>query len=91
MSIKEFFKYLDTKNIETQIVYLRYKYSWEDTWTYSNEILEVDMNVDGFYIWLNDWNEGQEDIEVLGSIPVSDVEVPLFERDAVMEINYENG
>ena len=83
MSIKEFFKYLDHVPIETRIVYLRYKYSHEDCWTYSNEILEVDMNVDGFYIWLNDWNEGQQDVEILGCIAVSDVEVPLFERDAV--------
>lgn len=83
MDIKEFFKYLETKDIETQIVYLRYKYSWEDTWTYSNEILEVDTSVDGFYIWNSDWNEGQEDIEILGCIAVSDVEVPLFERDAI--------
>ena len=80
MDIKEFFKYLETKDIETQIVYLRYKYSWEDTWTYSNEILEVDTSVDGFYIWNSDWNEGQEDIEILGCIAVSDVEVPLLRR-----------
>lgn len=80
MSIEEFAKYLKTKDIETQIVYLRYKYSWEDTWIYSNQILEVDMNVDGFYIWQSDWNEGQEDVEVLGCIAVDDVEVPLFEE-----------
>ena len=85
MSINEFAKYLETKDIETQIVYLRYKYSWEDTWTYSNEILKVDMrvDVDNFYTWISDWNEGQEDIEILGCIAVSDVEVPLFEGDAV--------
>lgn len=80
MDIREFFKYLETKDIETQIVYLRYKYSWEDTWTYSNEILEVDTSIDGFYIWNSDWNEGQEDIEILGYIAVSDVEVPLLRR-----------
>ena len=83
MNIKEFAKYLETKDIETQIVYLRYKYSWEDDWVYSNEILEVDMTVDGFYIWSSDWNEGQEDVEILGCIAVSDVEVPLFERNAI--------
>lgn len=81
MTIKEFAKYLKTKDIETQIVYLRYKYSWEDTWTYSNEILKV--NADSFYIWMSDWNEGQEDVEILGCIAVSDVEVPLFEGDTV--------
>ena len=83
MSIKEFFKYLETKDIETQIVYLRYKYSWEDDWIYSNQILEVDMSVDGFYIWQSDWNEGQEDVEVLGCIALSDVDVPLFGRNTI--------
>ena len=80
MGMSEFMEYLKTKDIETQIVYLRYKYSWEDTWTYSNEILNVDMSVDGIYIWANDWNEGHENVEVLGCIAVSDVEIPLFKE-----------
>ena len=80
MSIKDLMLYLKTKEIETQIVYLRYKYTWENAWTYSNEILNVDMSVDGFYIWSSDWNEGQEDVEVLGCIAVSNVEVPCFNK-----------
>ena len=80
MSIKDLMLYLKTKEIETQIVYLRYKYTWENAWTYSNEILNVDMSVDGFYIWSSDWNEGQDDVEVLGCIAVSNVEVPCFNK-----------
>ncbi len=79
MKMEEFKKYLESLEcIETQIVYIKYKYSWEENWTYSNEILEVDMNTDGYYAWASDWNEGQEDIEILGCIALSDIYVPKF-------------
>lgn len=79
MRMKEFKKYLESlESIETQIVYIRYKYSWEENWTYSNEILEVDMNADGYYVLASDWNEGQEDIEILGCISLDDIFVPEF-------------
>lgn len=81
MTLNEFFEWLKTQTIETMIVSLRYKYSWEEEWTYSNEILEIDFSVDSIYIWLNDWNEGQTDVEVLGCIPLSEVVVmPLDMR-----------
>lgn len=73
MTLKEFSERLESDSIEDKIVSLRYKYSFEKDWTYSNEILEVDMNVEGNYVWLNDWNEGQEEIEILGYVNVSDV------------------
>ena len=85
MNVEEFMEHLKTKPIETQIVYLRYKHSWEDTWTYSNQILEVDMDEKDFYIWNSDWNEGQEDVEILGCVAVSDVEVPLFMKEFMKE------
>ena len=37
---------------------------------FTNEILN-DLN----YIWNNDWNEGYDDVEVLGYISVADVDV----------------
>lgn len=79
MTLQKFHEYLNTQDIEDKIVYMRYKYSWEDEWTYTNEIIEVDMSVDGYYIWSNDWNEGQEEVEILGCISVSDIDVPEFE------------
>lgn len=86
MRMEEFKKYLESlESIETQIVYLKYKYSWEENWTYSNEILEVDMNADGYYVWTSDWNEGQEDIEILGCIALYDIYVPKFQKDT--EVN----
>lgn len=79
MTIDEFNRYLETlPYIETQLVHLRYKYEWENEWTYSNEILTVDMNVEGYYCWLKDWYEGQQDVEILGCIAISDICVPTF-------------
>ena len=80
MTELEFDKWLETQPIEDKLVSMRYKYSHERKWTQSNEVLEVDMSVDGNYVWLNDWDEGQEDVEILGCIPISDIDVPKFER-----------
>ena len=78
MSLDEFHKWLEKQPLEDKLVYMRYKYSWEDRWTCSNEYLEVDMSVEGYYIWLSDWNEGQEDVEILGCIGIDEIDVPVF-------------
>ena len=79
MTLDEFYKWLEEQqSIDDKLVHMRYKYSWEDRWTYSNEYLEVDMSVEDYYIWLNDWNEEQEDVEILGCIDISEIDVPLF-------------
>lgn len=82
MSIEDFDNYLKTLEvIEDQLVYMRYKYSWETNWTYSKEILLADMDAPEYYAWLNDWFEGQENIEILGCIPIDEIDVPLFETN----------
>lgn len=78
MSLNDFFKYLEDKPIQDYIVKLRYKYSWEPDWNYSNEFLECAFDLN--YIWNNDWNEGYDDVEVLGYIAVADVDVPEFKE-----------
>ena len=55
--------------IETMIVEVRYKYSWETEWTVDNQILRV-KDGDKFY-WQNDWYEGQEDVEYTAIIPLT--------------------
>lgn len=40
---------------------------------------------EGYYIWLSDWNEGQEDVEILGCIDVGEIDVPLFEQQKESE------
>lgn len=82
MTLEEFNDYLKTlPYIEAQVVYMRYKYSWQNEWEYSNELLNVDMNVSGYYVWDNDWHEGQEDVEILGCIALSDIKIKTFERE----------
>ena len=80
MSLKEFFEYLERQTIHTKIVYMRYKYSFETEWTYDNEILDVNSELE--YEWLNDWDEGQQCVEILGCIDLDDVKVPLFKKGA---------
>lgn len=75
MPLDEFFKLIKDKPIEDYVVKLRYRYSFEDDWTYSNEILEWDPDLDD-YEWCNDWYEGYDEIEVLGYIAVVNVNVP---------------
>ena len=78
MTEEQFNEWLKTQPLEDKLVYLKYKYAHEDEWTFSNEILEVDMSVDGYYIWSHDWDEGQQDVEILGCIAISDIDVPVF-------------
>ncbi len=79
MNIKEFYKWLNTQSIEDKLVYLRYKYQWENKWTYSKEYLMVDITDSINYSWLNDWHEGQQDVEVLGCINIEDVFIPSMQ------------
>lgn len=80
MKESDFYEWLEAQPIEDKIVSIKYKYSHEKEWTQSNEILEVDPYCEEVYVWLNDWNEGQQDIEILGCIPVSDINVSIFDR-----------
>ena len=80
MKESDFYEWLETQPVEDKIVSIKYKYSHEKEWTQSNEILEVGLSYEDVYVWLNDWDEGQQDIEILGCIPVSDINVPIFDR-----------
>lgn len=78
MSLDEFFNLIEGE-CENYIVKLAYKYDWEKQYTISNELLEWDYpSLD--YVWLNDWDEGQSEIYVLGFIKISDVIVPDYEK-----------
>ena len=80
MSLSEFFKYLEDKEIQSYIVALRYKYFWEPDWNYSREILEWDSDLE-VYDWRNYWDESYDLIQVLGYIAIDDVDIPRFEGE----------
>ena len=72
MTLDEFFKMLENDVYEDKIVRLAYKYDFEKEYTYSNEILECE---NGHYYWLNDWDEGQTDIKVIGYLNISNYKI----------------
>lgn len=76
MTLDELFEILNKPTIIHQdyIVKLKYRYSFEERYTIENQILEYDGS-ENEYIWLDDWNEGQDDVEVLGYIAVQDVQI----------------
>ena len=74
LKLNEFFEMIKNEHTD-YIVKLSYRYHWEEDYTISNEILEYDYSMDS-YVWLNDWNEGQHFVYVIGFIKVSDVIVP---------------
>lgn len=77
--LEEFFNELYSKPIlEDYIVTLKYKYDCEKEYTIANEILVADSFG---YSWLNDWNEGQTDVEVIGYIPVSEVDTSQYKPE----------
>lgn len=47
----------------TRLVWMRYKYRWEDKWHYTIEACGTDLEERIF--WLTDWWKGQEDVEYL--------------------------
>lgn len=54
---------------------MRYRYFTDNEWEYSNEVLEVDFTEDKNYFWLDDWNEGQPEVEIFGCVPIEDVKI----------------
>ena len=84
MTIAELFNELEDKARDTFIVTLKYKYDFEEEYTIENQILEYDALNDD-YVWLNDWREGQTDVEVLGYMPLGDVDTtkPLTCEDCI--------
>lgn len=76
MTLDELFEILNkpTTIHQDYIVKLMYKYSFETKYTIENQILEYDGS-ENEYVWLDDWNEGQDDVKVLGYIAVQDVQI----------------
>lgn len=58
----DLYKYICNHGRRDALVYLRYKYDFEEKWTYETEAVGVD---DNGICWFNDWDEGQENIEFL--------------------------
>ena len=71
MSLDKFYDLVDKLKADRfpLIVKLKYKYNHETEYTVSTEILDY---YDDMHIWVNDWYEGQQDIQVLTWITAED-------------------
>lgn len=72
MTLPEFNEKIDTEKIDDYLVWIKYKYKHEKYWDYTVEYLQY-VGSPGIYVWLNDWHEGQEDVEILGYIAICDL------------------
>ena len=62
--IRRFVEKLTENDDYSFLVYLRYKYDFEEEWTYSTECAAWNACED-CVSWLNDWYEGQQNVEYL--------------------------
>ncbi len=61
---RELNNYMENADNYSFLVYLRYKYDFEKEWTYATEC--ASWWSDGNTVnWLNDWYEGQQNVEYL--------------------------
>lgn len=62
-------QYISTRMTEhydgAWIIYLRYKYEYESIWTYACECASPGYPNEYDICWLNDWWEGQQDVEYI--------------------------
>ena len=84
MTLEDFFDLLEQEHCWNDlIVRVAYKYDHEKEYTITNEILTHDYPTDT-YIWENDWNEGQQDVYILGFIKVEDIDIPGFKSGVMV-------
>lgn len=68
ISLKEFFDKLERAQLYGEfLVKLAYKYRFEKNYHYSIECLSVGLDCT---CWFNDWDEGQDDVRVIGFVAV---------------------
>lgn len=85
MKLDDFLKFVSTLPVDDYVIRLKLKYDHEKDYRYTNELLIYDgSDYEGsIYHWDNDWDEGQQDVEVVGYIAVSDIDrfcIPLMRR-----------
>lgn len=76
MKLDDFFKFLAKLPVDDYVIRLKLKYDHDKDYRYTNELLLYDgSDYEGsIYHWDNDWDEGQHDVQVVGYIPVSEID-----------------
>lgn len=84
MTIQEFNSYIKTLPLQTYIVEIKMKHSYEQEYTLTNQLLVVENASQ--LVWDNDWFEGQDDVEILRCVALDDVFSLEVSRDVMEHI-----
>lgn len=78
MTREEFWKFIHNPDIVRQdyIVAIRMRHFEHSEWEYTNELLTLNEDDPFYFIWDNDWWEGEKFVEILGYISIDDIRVP---------------
>lgn len=81
MKLDDFFEQIDKWEYipGDLIVRIEYKYKWEKKFLKSNEIL-IYIGDRNEWMWLHDWDEDFDIVNVLGFIPVDDISLFSMNR-----------
>lgn len=77
MTEDELNDYMWNNNDSNFLVYLRYRYNtdvFKEDWQYSVEAASCGCEYDGRVCWLDDWWEGQQDVEYLAITKIGEIE-----------------
>lgn len=74
--LQAFYKTVYEKyHFDDLLVFMRYKYDFETEWNYSNQLFLFESDDIG-HVWQRDWDEGQQDVEILAFMRIDDIVIP---------------
>lgn len=86
LDVDEFEKLIDEKYyFDDLLVFMRYKYDFETEWDYSKQLFLFEGDDIG-HVWQNDWDEGQQDVEILGFMKIDDVPFLFYSEECKKEV-----
>lgn len=74
MTLEVFERYIKQLPVSNYLVKIRLKYEHEKHYRYTHELCIWNWETNK-YEWYMDWNEGEQDIEILGCIDLDDVDI----------------
>ena len=89
MTREEFHAILPTLDFDDYIVRYRYKYLFENEWSYQNVIYYFNAD-ESCYEVINDFFNNQEEIEVLAWLPVSEINLAAMSIVPLIKDEYED-
>lgn len=83
ISLDDFYQQINEGEACDYIVRIRLKYNHEKEAREINQILLFEpgnLPSGNDFVWLNDWDEGEEYIEIVGYLKVPEIEIPERNR-----------